>query len=1070
MLLALTIAIPTAGPASAGSFEFDPVRHDPAPGDSWTASVSGTVSLPGLPDELREGIGVRLHKWWSYGIGTVPVVDEKFTGGLSFLAAGTDESGNFSIDGIPAGTYTLKFDNGPWDFETSAPKYAGTYLGGGASAMTAVYFTIGEGEHLGGKGTALAPPGFIDTTMRDNSGSPLAGTVGIWQGGTADNAASLVKSVPAGQRTYVPRGGGYRLGYACGSDATNNDGSLRSSPPPCMSQWWGGSYTYSDAPLFGIGDTSVPPFEGTMQDDPWWPQYGSTYVALGDSYQSGEGAYNYFEGTDSTYNKCHRSTEAYPARLASDQLQMLTLDFQACSGAVMVNLFQPEGADGVPWDEGEAQLDALGGDTRLVTIGIVGNDLGFAKTVEECIKSTLLSRVTEEFGFVISCEALQGAGAAESVASLESGVFRQQLLTVYRAVRAKAPNARVVVVTYPSFFPQEGTEPGLCGWTIRNSDQRWMNLMIRRADTAISRHAKSMGFEVVNMVDAFRGHEQCTDNAAMHHILADNTTFPPVASESFHPNEYGHRIMADLIAAQLVEKYSPDFTIRPAEMVTRSITVTGPALSVTTGWPGSDVVTSLVSPSGAVYTRETPGVAEHDFGPTWEYYRIENPEPGEWTVNVFGADVAVGGEMVQLAMVDEAPFNVMPSAEFTASGVGDTFTFDASASVDSDGSIVDYVWDFGDGTSAQGAVVEHTYEIPGRYSVVVTTTDNEGGQGFGSDEQIYEIEEPNPEPVPGPAVYSATSMTVTNQFGTTGEAADVYVEGDYTCNSSVSIAGSVYATGNANLTNTCRITGDLLVGGNVKMNSSARVDGSVLAHGNVSIQSSNRIGGDVRAGGTFSTIDGKTNAYLLSHGVIGGVIETQAIVPDLPASPAPVFEFAPEDWDGYTTVNWKSWMNATAIANNAPSWSQGRTANPGCVMAPWGSSVNGSTVTVVGDTVIDARQASSGCTGVTLQSMTLRVSGDVVLIANSFSGINGLRIESADGAPHTVRLLVPGEQVACASAHTVSLSAATVVTPDITLRVMTPGKVAMNGTTTLRGSIAAGCVAASGNVKLEYVP
>lgn len=55
-----------------------------------------------------------------------------------------------------------------------------------------------------------------------------------------------------------------------------------------------------------------------------------------------------------------------------------------------------------------------------------------------------------------------------------------------------------------------------------------------------------------------------------------------------------------------------------------------------------------------------------------------------------------------------------------------TLIFDASESYDPDGSIVSYRWDFGDGTTELGAVITHTYQYPGDYTVVLTVTDNAG--------------------------------------------------------------------------------------------------------------------------------------------------------------------------------------------------------------------------------------------------------------------------------------------------------------------------------------------------------
>jgi PKD repeat protein len=53
--------------------------------------------------------------------------------------------------------------------------------------------------------------------------------------------------------------------------------------------------------------------------------------------------------------------------------------------------------------------------------------------------------------------------------------------------------------------------------------------------------------------------------------------------------------------------------------------------------------------------------------------------------------------------------------------------FSGSAS-DPDGEIVSYVWDFGDGESAVGQEVSHTYVAAGEYRPVLTVTDDDGGK------------------------------------------------------------------------------------------------------------------------------------------------------------------------------------------------------------------------------------------------------------------------------------------------------------------------------------------------------
>ncbi|MEL7159229.1 MAG: PKD domain-containing protein, partial [Bacteroidota bacterium] len=75
----------------------------------------------------------------------------------------------------------------------------------------------------------------------------------------------------------------------------------------------------------------------------------------------------------------------------------------------------------------------------------------------------------------------------------------------------------------------------------------------------------------------------------------------------------------------------------------------------------------------------------------------------------------------------EAGANQPPVAVFTAMVEGVTVTFDATASVDTDGTISSYTWDFGDGTQASGASVEHTYAFNGTYPVRLVVTDEDGG-------------------------------------------------------------------------------------------------------------------------------------------------------------------------------------------------------------------------------------------------------------------------------------------------------------------------------------------------------
>lgn len=77
-----------------------------------------------------------------------------------------------------------------------------------------------------------------------------------------------------------------------------------------------------------------------------------------------------------------------------------------------------------------------------------------------------------------------------------------------------------------------------------------------------------------------------------------------------------------------------------------------------------------------------------------------------------------------------SPPNNPPSASFRWTYSLSTYTFDARASRDWDGTIVEYSWDFGDGeaVATTSPIVQHTYADLGRsYYVFLTVVDNQGG-------------------------------------------------------------------------------------------------------------------------------------------------------------------------------------------------------------------------------------------------------------------------------------------------------------------------------------------------------
>ena len=129
------------------------------------------------------------------------------------------------------------------------------------------------------------------------------------------------------------------------------------------------------------------------------------------------------------------------------------------------------------------------------------------------------------------------------------------------------------------------------------------------------------------------------------------------------------------------------------------------------GYPPLEVTfdaSASSSPNGAIVSYEWDfGDDEAGSGVTVEHTYTEK---GTYSVTLVvtdstGATAARTDEVQALSLPPVAKFTVAPY--YVA--VDETVWFDASDSYDPDGEIVDYLWDFGDGTSDEGVVVSHEY-------------------------------------------------------------------------------------------------------------------------------------------------------------------------------------------------------------------------------------------------------------------------------------------------------------------------------------------------------------------------
>jgi lysophospholipase L1-like esterase len=218
------------------------------------------------------------------------------------------------------------------------------------------------------------------------------------------------------------------------------------------------------------------------------------YVALGDSYSSGVGAGSYL----SSSGDCKRSTKAYPY-LWNAAHAPSSFAFTACSGARTGDVLS-------------GQLAPLNSSTALVSITVGGNDAGFADVMTTCVTSsdsTCVSRINTARAYVDST--LPG-----------------KLDSVYSAIRAKAPNARVVVIGYPRFY-----ELGTVCLGLSETKRSAINNAADYLDAATAKRAAAHGFVFGDVRSTFTGHEICSGSSWLHSVNWLNI------GESYHPTASG---------------------------------------------------------------------------------------------------------------------------------------------------------------------------------------------------------------------------------------------------------------------------------------------------------------------------------------------------------------------------------------------------------------------------------------------------------------------------------------------------------------------------------------------------
>lgn len=134
--------------------------------------------------------------------------------------------------------------------------------------------------------------------------------------------------------------------------------------------------------------------------------------------------------------------------------------------------------------------------------------------------------------------------------------------------------------------------------------------------------------------------------------------------------------------------------------------------------------------------------------------------------------------LAMASLLSDCRENQSPEAFFTATPeVGEVplqVLFDASSSIDADGTIVSFNWDWGDSEVDTGITVSHTYTNPGTYVAELTVVDDEGAEAKGGKTiTVYSPFEHGTVPPEGAILEFANDVTLTFPAGAVTETTEI---------------------------------------------------------------------------------------------------------------------------------------------------------------------------------------------------------------------------------------------------------------------------------------------------------
>ncbi|MDZ7744485.1 MAG: SGNH/GDSL hydrolase family protein [Candidatus Saccharibacteria bacterium] len=305
------------------------------------------------------------------------------------------------------------------------------------------------------------------------------------------------------------------------------------------------------------------------------------YIALGDSFSSGEGAGSYEDYSNNDENTCRISQRSYPYILA-EQLGIHEgpertpqtdgiFNSVACSGAKLdnvngflpqINLMQDPGFDNhimtnfLPGYRPQINFPAAYSPAAS-TITIGGNDIGFGNKLSRCIGSPTTCFSSYESRVEVFTEI--------------DRQFNQMYMTLFR-LKQTSPDTRYYVVGYPQIAAATDNDQCALNVELNQQEREFARGIVSYLNKTIRVAATQTGLLYVDVEDAFHGRQLCdgpSSELAVHGVTAGRDKLQVLSNASYHPTDIGQRLLAQRILEETdsLTKEMPEpflFAARPS--------------------------------------------------------------------------------------------------------------------------------------------------------------------------------------------------------------------------------------------------------------------------------------------------------------------------------------------------------------------------------------------------------------------------------------------------------------------------------------------------------------------------